>query len=347
MALLFIDSFDHYTSLTTKYNTLTCSGSGCTVTIDASTGRFGSGLRLWNPNSGGGEVNKILPSTYSTIIVGFAFRFTATQTASPTLVIFKEGSTSHVDVRLDDTHRLYVTRNGTTIASPAGNPLTLNTWNYLEFKATIHDTTGSVEVKVNGISTVSASNVDTRNGGTGLLSTVTLGGSGRSSDGGTAGFQYDDIYICDTSGTTNNDFLGDVRVEAIFPSGAGNTANFTPSTGSNYENVDEATPDDDTTYNYSSTAGHVDTFAFGNVTPTAGTVYGVQQILYARKDDAGSRSIRPVVRHSGTDYDTGTSTSIGNSYAINLFVIEQNPGTSAAWTISDVNNAEFGYKLVS
>jgi hypothetical protein len=36
----------------------------------------------------------------------------------------------------------------------------------------------------------------------------------------------DDLYVCDSTGSTNNTFLGDVRVDTVRPIGAGNYSEF-------------------------------------------------------------------------------------------------------------------------
>jgi len=161
-----------------------------------------------------------------------------------------------------------------------------------------------------------------------------------------AGSSVMDFYACSDTGSDNKGFLGDIRVQAILPSGAGNSTQMTPSAGSNYQCVDEAAPNDDTDYVSETTAGEKDTYAFGNLTPTSGTVKGTQILISARKDDAGTRTIAPVYRPVSTDYD-GTTVSIGNSYDYVRQVKDVSPATSVAWTIAEINGAEFGVKLVS
>lgn len=171
---------------------------------------------------------------------------------------------------------------------------------------------------------------------------------GHSALANVAGLHYwDDLYICDGTGSTNNDFLGDVRVQTLYPSSAGATSAFTSSSGGvNYTNVDETPANGDTDYNSSATVGATDTYGYTDI-PASATVKGVQVNVIARKDDAGTRTIAPVVRHSGTDY-VGTAQSAGaGTYSDLLQLYEQNPGTSAAWVATDVNNAEFGAKIAS
>jgi len=107
--------------------------------------------------------------------------------------------------------------------------------------------------------------------------------------------------------------------------------------------VDETTPNDDTDYVESGTAGDKDTYTYTNLTPTAGTVYGVQILPYVRKTDAGARSIKSIARHSGTEVD-GPEQVLGTSFVYARDIREAKPG-GGAWSISDVNGAEFGVKV--
>ena len=47
---------------------------------------------------------------------------------------------------------------------------------------------------------------------------------------------------------------------------------------------------------------------------------------------------------SGTDYE-GDSQNVGTDYRYFRQIIEKNPNTTAAWTESEINTAEFGYKV--
>src|SRR5262249_36678260 len=151
--------------------------------------------------------------------------------------------------------------------------LSAGAFNYIEVKITISDTVGVVTVRVNGTSTgwLALTSQDTQNGGPSTITNIILGGD-LVTNASNAPSHFDDVVILDTTGAVNNDFLGDCRVEAIFPNGAGNYAQWTPSTGSNFQNVDENPPNDDSDYNSSSTAGQIDTFNYSNLSVTSGTV---------------------------------------------------------------------------
>lgn len=150
--------------------------------------------------------------------------------------------------------------------------------------------------------------------------------------------QMDDLYIAS----------GELRingvVETLFPDGDGNANAFTPSAGSNWQNVDEAPFDGDTTYNESSGAGQIDQFDVDPI--TTAEVYGVHLCCMV-KSTSGSALCRPVIRSGGVDYPFGSDISISTSYTNVNYVADLDPDVSGAWTDTSVNLAEFGIKAIS
>lgn len=276
----------------------------------------------------------------ATWIVGFAVQFTGI--GSNRFVTLRDGTSDQVDIRTTAAGELQVTRNGTQLGITSGFDLALNTWYYIEFKATIHDTTGSFEVRVNGVTetALTASGVDTKNTANAFANRIQLW------DNNTAGgVKFSDLYICDGTGSVNNTFIGDVKVIHLLVDGAGNYQQFTPSASTNPTNVDEGKVDDDTTYNHTATAANKDSYTFGNVGQT-GSVKAVQLMAHIRKDDAGSRTARLLTRIAATDY-FGPSESVLDSYHVISQIRETNPNTAVAWTVGGVDGAEFGLELVS
>lgn len=106
------------------------------------------------------------------------------------------------------------------------------------------------------------------------------------------------------------------------------------SAGSDYQCVDDATPSGDTDYICSETPNVIDTFTYPALGLT-GTVLGAAPTSLARKDDAGTRSIREVVRVGGTNYPGGADLTLASTYVAYQQVWETNP-TGGAWTVSAV-----------
>ena len=337
MSLLFCDGFDHYATaqIPTKWSQQGTSANW--PSISSSGGRFGGGYLEtgWT-----GYVRTTLTSR-ATWIIGVAAFFNRLEGLGSgwALISLLDSGTVHVYVRFDAARHLQVVRGDGTVLGTGSTVVAVESWNYIEMKATIHDSAGVVVVRLNGVVELNLTSQDTRNGGNSTADAFQLGSQ-------TSGDCYfDDVYACDDSGSANNDLLGDIRVVALAPTGAGNYSQFTPSTGSNYQNVDDATPDGDTTYNSDGTVGHIDTYAFSDISQT-GTIKAIQHLVYASKDDAGARSIAPVQRSGSTDY-VGTTAVLASHYAYVREVVELNPATSAAFTIAEVNAAEFGVTVVS
>src|SRR5262245_45458772 len=339
MAVKFMDSADHYVDgdILSKWDAnahfaVSASGGRCNTAGLAYDGGAFSGLK------------KILPSA-ATYIIGFGL-FIPAVTADTILVSFMENTTKHVDILIQADGRVAARRGGSTILGTSTNFLTAGAYNYIEIKITISDTVGVVTFRVAGSSTgwLALTSQDTQNGGSSNITNIILGGD-LTANGAGMPLRYDDIVMLDTSGSVNNDFLGDRRVEAIFSNAAGNYSQWTPSTGSNFQNVDDNPPDRDGTYNSSSTANQIDTYNYANLSVTSGTVSAFAVNLFVRKDDAGSRSVAGFQRMSGVDA-VGATMSIGNSYANLQAIFETDPG-GAGLTITKINNGEYGIKLIA
>lgn len=340
MALLFADSFDHYTTteITDKWTTITNQ-----PTID--TGTYRNGGRSLAASGNNRFVHKTVASSAGPYIWGAAYWFSATAAADQAFLAFREGTTTHIDLRITTTSLLRVTRAGTTLGTGT-TALANATWYYVEIKLTINDTTGAITVRLNGTNEIVLTNQDTRNGGTGIIDNYLMGIVGN--DNGAAPRIDDHVFLDTTGSAPNNDFLGDVVVECLFPNGNGNSSQFDGSDGNQIDNyllVDDVTPDDDTTYVQSPDIGDKDTYAYTNLVTTSGTVFGVQPVPRFRKTDAGSVTANSVARLSGTETDSAAKMVLDN-YVYSPDVRETKPG-GGVWTITDVNNAEFGLKVAS
>lgn len=341
MALRWIDSFDHYATadVASKYE----ASQGSTAPTITSTARNGGLALSLNDGNTPAVVTKVLDAQ-QTWIVGFALRYTNSGADKEFLDIL-DGGTTHATLKYQaSTGRWLFT--GAWGTATSASVFSVNVWYYVEVKITIADSPGgSYEVRVNGATEMSGSGVDTRNAGNASADRIRLR-AGSSSNTSTARI-FDDFYICDGTGSApTNTFLGDCRVEALYPNGDGNSSVLVGSDGnsvSNYLLVDETAPNSDTDYVASATVGDKDTYTYTNPTPTAGTVYGVQINMHARKDDAGTRKIVSVARSGGTEVD-GPAKTLTTSYLYYCDPRETKPG-GGSWSLSDVSGAEFGVKV--
>ena len=228
---------------------------------------------------------------------------------------------------------------------PAGTSTLLlspNIWTYIEFSATI-GAAGAFTVRVGGSAIwLTASGVNTQNSANATVNQVYLDDS----NGGAPNI-YDDLYILNSLGAENNAPLGEMRVYTTEPSGNGSSSSWTPSAGSNFGNVNQASPDDDTTYNFSDTPGQIDLYTSPAIAPT-GTVAGVQVNLCERKDDVGARTTAAEYKAlSGTSYTGANNFTLGTGYSIDRQVYDIDPDTGAAWTLPGLNGAQFGINCIA
>jgi hypothetical protein len=109
-----------------------------------------------------------------------------------------------------------------------------------------------------------------------------------------------------------------------------------------YKLVNEPSPDDDLSYLSDSTVGDQSRVTFAAITGQG--VKGIQVYTRTRKDDAGARAYRVTCKSGATTIDNGSDIYLATGYQTISQVYETDPNTSAAWTISGVNAAEFGVK---
>lgn len=333
MAILWMDGFDTYTSGT--QSGIHYPGSANLVGPTA-VGRFGTNGYVLS-----GSGTTLIRNVGSNVAEGgMCFSRKVTPFSSDAVICeFVDVSTVQVGIYRTSLDKIQARRGATVLGT---STLSLNSAvNHIEIKVKIHGSTGTVEVRVNGDVYLVLTGLNTSASGNAYFTKVVHTGSPPS-----ATDALDDLVIWDTTGGVNNDFLGDVRVSASFPTGAGNYTQWTPSTGSNWQNVDDASPNDDTDYNSDSTPGHIDTFAMTDLPAAAVAVKAVKYVVYARKDDAGVRQIAPLARIAGADY-VGTTVSLGTSYGVLEEIHDTSPATAVAWTVSEVNALEFGYKEIA
>jgi hypothetical protein len=328
LALVFIEGFDHMTAAQA-----TLKGWSNSPT-SVSAGRFG-GQCAHADTAGATAATKTLPSTYTTLFVGFAWQ-TATIGAKDILVL-KSGATLTFRIGITAGGLLRILNSsGTTIATGT-TVLAPSTWYYIEAEAVINGASGTATAHLNGAAEIAQT--------TGNFGSVALDGINYTSGGAGVVSQFDDIYACDTTTSVNNSFIGDSKVTTLFPTGDATYSQWTPSTGTaHWSLVDETTPDGDTSYVSDSTVGHIDSYTTGGVA-ASDSVSGIQTVHYARKDDAATRQIAPFIRQASTDY-VGTTDTLASSYLFYTQLYNLDPAGSS-WTSTNVNADEFGTKEIA
>jgi len=331
MGLLFIDGFDHYgTDPTKKWE----SANGSSLITQ--NGRFGT--YCFGNSRGDQWLTKTITPNSVTVYVGFALSITSNPSEERPIISFYDGGTKQCYMNTD-VSGIFIFRNGnnseiTRHTSPW--PIT-GGYHYLELKITVNNTTGTIDMRWDGVSVLSASSKDTQYSANAYINQVGIGGTGGGYGMG-GNHYFDDFWIADDA------FQGDCRVETKFPAGDGNYEQWSKSAGShNYENIDE-TPPVTTDYVYGNTANLIDTYTKAALATTAGTIKGVAANIYCQKSNAGTKQIAGIARLSATDL-AGSGIAVPSSWGY-LQQFLSKPG-GGSWAVADVNSAELGIKLIA
>jgi|SRR5262250_690292 len=343
--LLFLDSLgDHYTAaqVTTKWTTA--------QSPVRRTGLHGYGM--------GGNLRKGLVFGSTTVIMeAYVHRPTSSPPSLFWLIDDNQVAQIHLEVLGDG--RLAVYRWGSNpavdlIANTAPDLFRQNIWYHVGWTVHVHQTAGSVEVRLNGGTVINVTGVNTTASASvswsGTLGSVSIGDNGAS---GT----FDDLVVMDNVDDGLNDprlpggggfdkFLGPVEITVKRPNGAGTLAEWTPSPAvANWQNVADIEPDDDTTYNAAGAAavGTSDLLAMEDLAVDQDVV-AVQSLVSARKTEEGIAAVARLVRDSSTTY-VGATVYQPNLYS---YMIRPEPTLpdGSLWTKTRWNAIAYGYRRI-
>lgn len=261
MSLIFVDGFDNYNWLPLKWDYYTYR---CQSYITDGIGRNGTaGLRLYSGTKNTYDyIGKVLDEQPNEFIIGFAFkkvvsdfgyvRFSFRESIGPY-------SHSYLDLFNDS-----ITFKDWQQNNEFGSIkcLKFNAWNYVELKTKVHQTEGSLEIRVNEHTVIHETNIDTMSDSSvnAFIDEVLIAFS--PSVQVNADYTYiDDIYIATTSGTINNDFLGNCEVTTLYPTASGSYTQFEPTPAysgtENYDIVNDEHTNDTTSHSEAFLEWHI------------------------------------------------------------------------------------------
>lgn len=339
MALLWLDGFEQYGASgatgSALETALQVSYDYANVTAPSPDGTLQSGWHTglclnWTAYSSSAYLVKYFTSPGDTLIVGFAFK-SGTHSATNYLVTWMDNSNNQqASLHLDAYGRLQVTSRN-VVTDRLDEPFRNDEWYYIEWKLYCDHTNGTSEIRINGqtVLTIPAHDSYYNNLPTRLKIHSIAGGNN----------SFDDLYVCNTSGGSFNDFIGPIKVERLDPT-ADDTSQWTPSAAvDHYTLVDDIPYDGDSTYVESQTTTEKDLFVYSDTSldvvdlvivtttyRTTGESFTMDVIC-----DTGTESTDPVVVSSA-------------SFTTDRWEMESPPG-GGSWSAVTLNSAKFGFRV--
>lgn len=345
MALLWMDGFD---------GTNTAAGDARTYIKrhylggihgewDARIGQYGLGYAL------SGKAHELhsqaLSTTDRTLYVGFAFKSdTYVKTVCIISLLQPPGSGVGENVceginfyYQGSTQEIQVYRGGTLLwTTDTGGSISSGYWHWLEFKVYCDQVDGAVEIRCGGRTILSETGDTQVRAGVNYHNALYIENSTSRRP------NWDNLYVCDSTGAKNNNFLGPVRIVTLSPESDGDESSWTPQTGSDhYVMVDEMPLLDTDEYVDSTTAGDKDLWEYDAVANIGSTIYAVQVITDAKSVEGAPARLKTLTK-------TGVTETVDAGWPLKADFIaiprlmEVQPGGLGDWTETALNAYQFG-----
>jgi hypothetical protein len=356
MALLWVEGFEKYGTANTtigaidvdwdvlsfKYLTNSAPNMGI---VD---GRFGS--KALKMSSSSLYLQTPTLTANDTLICGLAFKVVAFSSGIRVMdfrAIGNYGNTvafRSLTISALNSGEISITRESTVLATSSGANLQDDTWYYLEVKVKAATSGGTVNINLDGTPLLNYTG-NTDAAGLGSYSSILLRTATNDET------HFDDWYICDGTGSVNNDILGDCRVEALTPTSDA-SGNWTANTGSDlYAMVDAVKLNDD--FIYETVSGNQAVFETNNISANAatGTIAGLMVTCDSQQYSANGlgrfKKYPKLITQNGSGgsiQDTGVLMP-GQNYPLSYTQIMESDPDGTAWIPSTANTFRVGVEV--
>lgn len=362
MALYRIDGWDYYPSGATPNIQVNAEADGWyngASGLTTFTGRFGKGLAM-------GFSGSVFNQTAQEAI---GKRWTTEVTIIGQAVFWPSGGGSGFQFGINDAEggagtqiylqfetlgvirlfRLAANQAPILIATTAAKTWHADEWNYIEVKFKIDSVDGQCEVRVNKVTVLSYF------GNTGHAIAPVLGepygwdsiwwSGSLSNNDDTNQLRWDDRYILDDTGTSNTDYLGNVRVNCQLTTAPGDVTMMSVfGAAANWDALNESALTE-VEYVYDSVMGDYDLYTMDpNV--TAQNILGVQLTGAHRQDDSTQLKSHLMLKTHATEYE-GADHFLAQTYHYYRDMWEVNPNTGVGWTAAELNALQAGQKVLA
>ena len=331
---VFIDGFDYYNAITSIWD----AGSSTSGFSAVGAGVFGYGRYVDTYHSTGAR--KTLPSNWSTLYFAFhSYMNNGLGDDTPWIVLY-DGASQQITITISSLGEIKAWRgNKTTLLGTSTELLRANQWNWIAGKVTFNQSTGTIDIVVNGTTFLALSSQDTCATANEYVTIFKIGQHDASDH-----IYMDNFHLYDGSDAAPfNALLTERRIYFNFPTGdSASETDWTASSGNKYACLDE-NPGTTTDYIYSSTVGAKYGFTIADLPESGPDVVKLSGYVY--KDDATARSIRLYNKQSATIYNGDTQVLSASAVYLNTQWLTNPAGGS--WDKTTVDASEWGIELVA
>jgi hypothetical protein len=355
MALVWMDGFDWLDEMASATDAAECLKKRYgSVNNDAASpdgqiveGRGGLGQALmlgWYAQYLGTHHLNEAETGGDTIIFGYAFKSTAFYNSQAVCEVYRNQTRAGYLKFYTDATMQWVP-NGDIFASGI---LANGGWNYLECRVTVaNGSGGAITIRLNGRQVYEKLGFDSTSTSDGWTH-FRLKGHG-------TGSAIDDLYICNTEGAENNDFLGDIRVLRSNPSADFSTGWDQAGGGGHFEEIDDqplsaglgGEPWTDADYIEDDTPGNKCLFEYEAVAPgfINQDVKGLQLATAVKVTNTQSMHLKSILLSGTTEVDLSDDSLMWDTYQPVVSISELDPDTTDPWTVTGINATKFGVEV--
>lgn len=331
MALTFWDGFGRYgTVIAQMLAGVWAQADNCTIGTTAPAPPFAGQGRVHMNTAA--LVRKVLPAAVSTVGIGFRLYLENLPASAGTFVFeFRNASNvANLTIVVDTTGTISArsgTGTGTLLGTSATAPLVAGSWQHIEISLTCATGTGgSLEVRVEGVTVLTVTGVNTAATGTASVGQIVLRNNGDSRV-----YDFTDFFTKD-----DLSFYGGLRSTWLVPNADTAQADWTKSTGTVGYTLIAEIPASAADYIEAAAAGNISRFGLSDLPANVVSVAGVASVAKALKTDTGNCSFRPGV-YSNATLGEGADIPLATTetYWWQNFLLD--PSGSVAWTAARVN----------
>lgn len=231
-------------------------------------------------------------------------------------------------------------RRGTTVLGRSLPVIGAGAYQHIEIYAKASNTVGAIEVRVDEVTKLNLTGIDTVSSANVEFSQLAFGSE--SHDGGESPMiDWADFFVNDTvdDDSACSTWVGDCKSGVLMVNGDTAQADFTLSAGvSGYELLDEI-PANDSDYIETTSSTAESDFELANGPASLSEILTVRPFIRAFKDDAGTCTVAPNIKSDGTK-GTVSSQPITTAAAYYDSNVPVDPDTGVPWTPSGLNAAQ-------